>query len=73
MFKDRYAQWLFENWNDSHSQEEQIQELSLRRLRQMLPDEENLSHVGTETLVVVRNKEALIEETIQWNSPWRNP
>ena len=73
VFKDRYAQWLFENWNDSHSQEEQIQELSLRRLRQMLPDKKNLSHVGTETLVVIRNKEALIEETIQWNSPWRNP
>ena len=56
MFKDCYARWLFESWNDSHSQAEQIQELSLRCLRQMLPNEENLSHVGTETLVVVRNK-----------------
>ncbi|MDG2407477.1 MAG: HTTM domain-containing protein [Pirellulales bacterium] len=73
VFKDCYARWLFENWNDSHSQEEQIQQLSLRRLRQMLPDEENLSHVGTETLAVVRNENTLIEETIQWNSPWRNP
>ena len=73
VFKDRYARWLFENWNASHSQTEQIQVLSLRRLRQMLPGEENLSHTGTENLAVIRNKKIPLEETIQWETPWRNP
>ncbi|MEC7502126.1 MAG: HTTM domain-containing protein [Planctomycetota bacterium] len=72
-FKHHYARWLFENWNQSHSETEQIQELSLRRLRQRLLDEQNLTHTGTETLAVIRNKDLPIEDTIQWVSPWRNP
>ena len=70
-FKERYAQWLFENWNRSHPEEEQIRELSLRRLRQMLPEEEHLPHFGTETLAVIRNQNIRIEETIQWERPWQ--
>ena len=72
IFKDRYAQWLFENWNRSHPEEEQIRELSLRRLRQMLPEEENLPHFGTETLAVIRNENIRIEETIQWERSWQS-
>ena len=55
-FKERYAQWLFENWNHSHSREEQIRQLSLKRLRQMLSENENLPHFGTETLAVIRDE-----------------
>ena len=73
VFKYHYARWLFENWNRSHSEAEQIQELSLRRLRQRLVDEQNLTHTGTETLAIIRNKDLRIEDTIPWGSPWRNP
>ena len=72
VFKDRYAHWLFNNWNATHSEIEQIQELSLRRLRQMLPGEKNLSHIGIENIAVVRNEGTLPEQTIPWNQPWRN-
>ena len=72
-FKTHYAKWLFDNWNQSHSETEQIQELSLRRLRQRLLDEQNLTHTGTETLAVIRNENIPIEDSIQWVSPWRNP
>ncbi|MEC7502468.1 MAG: HTTM domain-containing protein [Planctomycetota bacterium] len=73
VFKYHYARWLFENWNRSHSDSEQIQVLSLRRLRQRLVDEQNLTYKGTETLAVIRNDQLPIEDTIQWGSPWRNP
>jgi len=71
-FKQRYAQWLFDQWNDQHGEVEQIRELSLKRVRQMLPGEENLTHTGTDTLAVIRDGSVRVEETIRWQGPWRN-
>ena len=70
--KQRYARWLFDQWNDRHGELEQIRELSLRRVRQVLPGEENLTHTGTETLAVIHDGSLRVEETIRWQGPWRN-
>ena len=71
IFKDRYAQWLFENWNHSHPEEGQIRELSLKRLRQMLPEEENLAHFWNRTLAVIRNENIRIGGNHSVGKTWQ--
>ena len=72
-FKQQYAQWLFDRWNSQHTEDEQIRKLSLKRLRQMLLEEKDLPHFGTETLAVIRNGNIRIEDTIKWQRPWQKP
>ena len=73
IFRMIYAQHLFDTWNATHNEAEQIQLLELLRFRQVIVPESEGAHFATDIFGTVRAKNTRVEDTIEWDVPWKGP
>ena len=73
IFRTIYAQHLFDTWNATHNEAEQIQLLELLRFRQVIVPEGEGAHFATDIFGTVRAENTRAEDTIEWDVPWKGP
>ena len=71
IFRTIYAQHLFDTWNATHNEAEQIQLLELLRFRQVIVPEGEGVHFATDVFGLVRAEDTRVEDTIRWDTPWK--
>ena len=71
IFRTIYAQHLFDTWNATHNEAEQIELLELLRFRQVIVPEGEGVHFATDVFGLVRAEDTRVEDTIRWDTPWK--
>ena len=69
-FRNVYAKYLFNSWNASHDESEQIQVLDLLCFYQTVADGEDGDEFKMDVFSVVESDDVSVEDTIHWDAPW---